>query len=110
MHAGKHPHHSRSQRKPCCASEQREDDALDEHLPDEPRPLGTECGTNREFAAAHGRFREQEIRNVGERDQQNECDRADEDHQRHPHVAGHQVANGDRCAITAVVALVGNEP
>ena len=72
------------------STEQREHQALGEHLPDQPPAGGADRHADRDFALPRGRPREHQVRDVGAGDQQHAADRAEQHEQRPPGVFRHQ--------------------
>ena len=58
-----------------------EHQALDEKLPNDPRPACAECGAHRHLLLPLDGFRQQQIRDIGAGDQQQQTDRAEQDPQ-----------------------------
>ena len=57
---------------------------LGEELPDDPCPSGAERGTDAHFALSRGAMRDQQVRHVGTREQEQQADGAEEDPHRVP--------------------------
>ena len=84
----------------------REHAALDQHLPHDLAALGAERHPDDDLAATHFRLREEEIDDVGARDQQDDPDRAGEDEHRLPYVAGDELLERHGVPAQAAVAVV----
>ena len=72
---------------PTTAPAKREQDALGQQLLDETAAAGADRRAQGHFALAHGRTREQEVRDVDARDEQQQADRAEQRVQRGPEEA-----------------------
>src|SRR5262245_40171536 len=81
--------------RPRGATDGGERDALSEQLPYEPAPAGAERTTDGDLALPDRRSREQQVGDVGTRDQQHEPDRAQERQQGRAHVADQVVVQWD---------------
>ena len=81
VHAPGGEHQSRG------AAKQRDDQALGEQLAQQPRTAGAERGANRQLAVARRRARQQQVRDIRARDEQDERDGAEQDEERPAHFA-----------------------
>ncbi len=70
---------------------QRNQHALGEQLPDDAAASGAERGANRDLALTHRRARQQQVGDVGARDQQHQADRAHHREDDEPDVGRHHV-------------------
>ena len=77
------------------AAEQPEDRALGEELTGDPRAPGAERCADGQLTLTCGGSREQQVRDVGTRGQEDERDRGEQDQQRRLHVGGHLLLQRD---------------
>ena len=82
-----------------------------EHLPEDARARRTQRRAHRDLAAARGCASQQQVRDVGARDEQNETDGAEQHPQDKPHVPDHLfVQRHERDAPAAIeLRMVGRE-
>ena len=83
--------HDPSGAEPECTAQQRDHQALGQELPREATPTGAERGTDGELARPPALSGEQQVRNVGARDQEHQADTDGEHHQRGTHGHRHLV-------------------
>ena len=74
----------------------RQHDSFGQHLPHEPPLPGAERRPDRQLATPSGRPHQEQIRDVGARNQQHEQHAALQDQQRRAHVADQLIAHADR--------------
>ena len=72
--------------RPASAADAGQHEALDDQLPDDPRAAGAERDAHRDFLLAADRAREQQVGDIGARDQQHQRDGAEQHQQRGPDV------------------------
>ena len=72
------------QQEPEASAGEGEDDAFGEHLEDEAPPAGAERRPDGDFLAAHRRAHQQQVGDVGARDQDHDGDGREERQQRRP--------------------------
>ena len=71
-----------SQSQSGSASEERQEPALDQMLPEEPRAAGSQRQTHGGFTLPADRARQQQVRHVGADDQQQDADQQHQDPER----------------------------
>ena len=82
-----------------------EQQALGQHLPQQPRRAGAERRAQTQLALAHGAAREQQVGDVDAGDQQHERDRAGEHEQRRANLLDHLLVNRHERHRPAGIAL-----
>ena len=87
------------------AAGKREHEALGQDLRDQPSASGAERQAHRHFLLARERSREQQVADVGARDEQHEADRREQDDQRPLGVADQRVAQRHRVVARALILL-----
>src|SRR5262249_1370120 len=92
------------------AADDREEQALGEHLADEAAAARAERDADRELALPDRRPREEEVRDVGAGDEQHEPNCADEKKERRPGVARQELAQPRDAAGPVGVALWVDDP
>ena len=90
-----------SQQQPESTSCQRNHAALDAQLARDGRTTGAQRGTHRHLALSRRRARQQKVRDVGARDQQDQRDRAHQEEQRRTHRADQLLLqrDADKCLV-----------
>ncbi len=87
--------------------EQGKHHALSEHLPDQPHAAGADRRAHHQLASARRRAREQQVRDIGARNQQHERHRGEQHQQRLPRIADHDLLHRhNRDALLAVTERV----
>ncbi len=92
------------------AAEQGEEEALDQHLPHQPRPAGAQRRAHRQLALPRGRARQDEVSHVGAGHQENQHHRAEEHPERQPHAADHLIEQRHDDHLVARVGRIDGGP
>ena len=107
-------HANRRQRKPPAggARQRREQETLDEQLPDDLCAAGADRHADRYLVRPHGRTREQQICHIRARHQQHECDDAHQHWKRGPTPAADgplTIRGHDRCDVAIRLRILLRE-
>ena len=90
---------------PTSAAGEREHERFGEQLRSQPRPRGAEGGAHRHLLPSPERSRQQQVADVGARDQQHEADGAEQQQQRPLGVADQRVAQRLGVVLRAAILL-----
>ena len=100
------------QQEPEAAAGQGEDDAFGEHLEDEAPAAGAERGADGDFLAAHRRAHQQQVGDVGARDQDDDGDGREQRQQRRPDARDDAFLQADDFSgfVRAVLGILHRQP